>query len=173
MSSRPTIRSIAKETGFSIATVSKALNGSKQVKEKTSELILSAARKCGYVLNLSGVQLRTGKTHQIAVLCISTHFELSEWKGVEADQFFTGIAHSLIGSSYQASLYQVNSYEDSMDMIQKIVTNGKADGIKASGCDRPHIKQKPRILSGPVPLSCRFDSHLSSHSFKSQRAFPT
>lgn len=31
----------------------------------------------------------------------------------------------------------------------------------------------PSRAAGRVPLSCRFYSHLSSHSFESQRAFPT
>ncbi len=142
MTSRPTIKTIAKDTGLSIATVSKALNGSKQVKEKTRDLILDSARKLGYELNLSGVQLRTGKTHQIAVLSTSVDPKLSEWTGVESDQFFSGISHSLKASAYRASLYQVNSYEDSMDMIRKIVVNGKADGIIISGTRPDDIRIK-------------------------------
>ena len=65
---RPTIKTIAQETGLSIATVSKALNQSPQVRAETRAVVMEAAERIGYQLNVHGVQLRTGKTYQVAAI---------------------------------------------------------------------------------------------------------
>ena len=61
---RPTIKTIAQETGLSIATVSKALNDSPQVRPETRAIVVAAAARVGYQLNMHGVQLRTGTDGQ-------------------------------------------------------------------------------------------------------------
>ena len=59
---RPTIKSIAALTGYSVGTVSNALRNDPSVKTDTREEIQDLARKQGYEANLEGVKLRTGKT---------------------------------------------------------------------------------------------------------------
>jgi hypothetical protein len=44
----PTIKTLAAHTGYSIATISKALRGSPVVTESTRDTILTAARELGY-----------------------------------------------------------------------------------------------------------------------------
>jgi LacI family transcriptional regulator len=133
MSPRPTIKTIAKETGLSTATVSKALNGSDQVRPKTRDKILDVAKRLGYELNISGVQLRTGKTYQIAMVTVIAHPQDDEWGGVGYTQLVSGINHVLENTPYRVVQYQVRSYEESVETIKRIVVNRKADGIIISG----------------------------------------
>ncbi|WP_439426017.1 LacI family DNA-binding transcriptional regulator [Oenococcus alcoholitolerans] len=65
---RTTIKDIAKETGLSIGTVSKALNNVDVVKLSTKKKILNAANKLGYFPNLKGKQLKTGETKTLGFL---------------------------------------------------------------------------------------------------------
>ncbi len=65
---RPGIKALAEATGYSIATVSKALNGSPMVAPATKALIHRAAAEIGYRANARGMALRTGRTCQAAVL---------------------------------------------------------------------------------------------------------
>ena len=65
---RPTIKTLSKLTGFSIATISKALHDSPVVTEETKLAIRKAAATIGYEASLRGKSLRTGLTYQIAVL---------------------------------------------------------------------------------------------------------
>lgn len=133
MSPRPTIKTIAKETGLSTATVSKALNGSDQVRPKTRDKIVEVANRLGYELNISGVQLRTGKTYQIAMVTVIAHPQDDEWGGVGYTQLVSGINHVFENTPYRVVQYQVRSYEESIDTIKRIVVNRKADGIIISG----------------------------------------
>lgn len=60
-----TIKDVARESGYSIATVSKALNGVDVVKESTKNKILTAAKKLEYSPNLIGKQLKSGSTQTL------------------------------------------------------------------------------------------------------------
>lgn len=62
---RITIRDVAREAGFSIATVSKALNGVDVVKPDTKSQILAVADRLHYVPNLMGKQLKNAQTKML------------------------------------------------------------------------------------------------------------
>ncbi len=63
-----TIKDIARETGYSFKTVSRALNGEKGVSENTSRLILEKSESLGYVANTLAGSLKSGKTGLIGIL---------------------------------------------------------------------------------------------------------
>jgi LacI family transcriptional regulator, galactose operon repressor len=64
-----TIEEIAKETGFSIATVSRVLtHSSHPVKPATRQRILEAAEALGYRPNLAARSLRTDRTNSVGIL---------------------------------------------------------------------------------------------------------
>ncbi|RVI46342.1 LacI family DNA-binding transcriptional regulator, partial [Sinorhizobium meliloti] len=86
---RPGIKALAEATGYSIATVSKALNGSPMVAPATKALIHRAAAEIGYRANARGMALRTGRTCQAAVLMPVTAARDYEWDGVEYTQILS------------------------------------------------------------------------------------
>lgn len=139
---RPTIKTIAQDTGLSIATVSKALNNSPQVRPETRELVLKSAARVGYELNLHGVQLRTGKTYQVAAVMTAPAPGQSEWEGVEYAQLLSGISFALDNTPYRVALHPVRNFEESQAAVRQIVTMRKADGIIVSGtrADDPRVR---------------------------------
>lgn len=139
---RPTIKTIAQDTGLSIATVSKALNNSPQVRPETRALVLKSAERVGYELNLHGVQLRTGKTYQVAAVMTAPAPGESEWEGVEYAQLLSGISFALEDTPYRVALHPVRNFEESLAAIRQIVTLRKADGIIVSGTrvDDPRVQ---------------------------------
>lgn len=64
----PTIREVARLAGVSVATVSKALNGTGKVSETLQERVSSAARKLGYAPHASARSLRSGATRILGLL---------------------------------------------------------------------------------------------------------
>ncbi|MCM1023115.1 MAG: LacI family transcriptional regulator [Prevotella sp.] len=62
------IKDIASECGVSIATVSKALNGHKDVSESTKAMIRGTAKKLGYLPNSQARALKTNRTYNLGVL---------------------------------------------------------------------------------------------------------
>lgn len=63
-----TIYDIAKKTGFSPTTVSKALNNYPDISEKTKKIIINAAKEMGYTGNISAKSLKTKKSWLVGML---------------------------------------------------------------------------------------------------------
>jgi len=65
---RPTLHDIARETGLSIATVSRALHRdrSPNVSDDTRRRVREVARNLGYSPNLAGRSLATGRSHTVS-----------------------------------------------------------------------------------------------------------
>ncbi|WP_417583320.1 LacI family DNA-binding transcriptional regulator [Pelagibacterium sp.] len=131
--SRPTIKTIAQETGLSTATVSKGLKSSPQVRPETQELIKSTALRLGYQANLHGVQLRTGRTYQVAVVMQQPGAQEEEWEGVEYAQMLSGIAKAFEGSPYRMTLFTAHDFEENLETVKQIVQHRRADGVIIAG----------------------------------------
>lgn len=130
---RPTIKTICAMTGLSTATVSKALRKSPEVRPETRAIVEAAAEKVGYSTNLHGVQLRTGKTYQVAVLMTAPNADTSEWEGVEYAQLLSGISHAMEDTRYRVALYAVRDFAEAQDTLRQIIRNRQADGVILSG----------------------------------------
>jgi DNA-binding LacI/PurR family transcriptional regulator len=128
-------------TGFSIATISKALGNSPVVTEATRKAIFEAAEKVGYQASLRGRSLRTGKSYQIAVLMPLSVAKSHEWNGVEHAEILAGIVEGLEGSPYRIAVHLVRDTEDSIGVVRSIVEGHLADGLIFSGilADDPRV----------------------------------
>ena len=87
-----TIHDISKALEIDSSTVSRALNNSARVSQKTKDKILSKASELGYHRNSLASKLRTNKTHTIGVIVprISRHFFSSVIAGIEETAFDAG-----------------------------------------------------------------------------------
>ncbi|WFA10025.1 LacI family DNA-binding transcriptional regulator [Tissierella sp. Yu-01] len=65
-----TIKDISKKTGYSTSTVSKALNGSSEIGEETTELIRKMASEMGYLPNAAARLLKTNRSNNLGVLFV-------------------------------------------------------------------------------------------------------
>ena len=63
-----TIYDLAKQTGFSAPTISKALNGNGKLNDKTRQTIQDAAKKAGYTANMAAKSLSTKHSRIIGVI---------------------------------------------------------------------------------------------------------
>ncbi len=59
---------LARDLGLSISTVSRALNGYKDVSEKTRQRVFRRAREVGYRPNPGACRLKSGRTHLVGVI---------------------------------------------------------------------------------------------------------
>ena len=122
-SERPTLKTIAAETGLAIATVSRALKDASDIGEETKRRVRETAERLGYRPNRAGVRLRTGKTNVIAVT-LSTVSDMSN-----PSQLIYSIADALRGSAYHLVVMPFFPDQDPMDPIRYIVETESADGI--------------------------------------------
>lgn len=121
---RPTLKTIAAETGLAIATVSRALKDASDIGEDTKRRVRETAERLGYRPNRAGVRLRTGKTNVIA-LVLSTEADVMN----HTSQLIYSIARSLKGTAYHLVVMPFFPDEDPMAPIRYIVETGSADGV--------------------------------------------
>jgi LacI family transcriptional regulator len=65
---RPTLKTIATETGLSLSTVSLALRDGSNLRKETREKVQQAAEALGYVPDAAGVRLRTGRANAVGLI---------------------------------------------------------------------------------------------------------
>ncbi len=71
-----TIKDLAARTGYSVGTVSRALNEQPNVSEKARRRILQTARECGFELNVNAKQLKQHSSSTILAIVKGTGNEL-------------------------------------------------------------------------------------------------
>ncbi|UGU18223.1 LacI family transcriptional regulator [Sinomicrobium kalidii] len=88
----PTIHEIARALNINSSTVSRALNNSSRVTQKTKEKVWAKARELGYQRNLLASNLRRSRSNTIGVVIprISRHFFSSTIAGIEEAAFAAG-----------------------------------------------------------------------------------
>ncbi|MGL4321344.1 MAG: LacI family transcriptional regulator, partial [Paracoccaceae bacterium] len=121
---RPTLKTIALETGLAVATVSRALKDAPDIGEATKARVREAATRLGYRPNRAGVRLRTGKTNVIA-LVLSTEADVMN----HTSRLISSLAHGLRGTSYHLVMMPFFPDEDPMAPIRYLVETGSADGV--------------------------------------------
>lgn len=121
---RPTLKTIAAETGFAVATVSRALKDAPDIGEETKRRVREAANRLGYRPNRAGVRLRTGKTNVIA-LVLSTEADLMN----HTSRLLYAIAAALRGTAYHLIVTPFFPDQDPMDPIRYLVETESADAV--------------------------------------------
>lgn len=123
-SERPTLKTIAAETGLAIATVSRALKDAPDIGEETKRRVRETAERLGYRPNRAGVRLRTGKTNVIALI-LSAESDMMN----HTSKLLYSIAEALRGTSYHLVVTPYFVDQDPMDPVRYIVETGSADGV--------------------------------------------
>jgi DNA-binding LacI/PurR family transcriptional regulator len=100
----PTMEDLAELAGVSKITVSRALRGSPLVTPETREKIQQLADQQGYRLNLSARNLRTGRSHSVAVLVEMTPAPDRPMSGPYPLELLGGITQELTAAGYSVVL---------------------------------------------------------------------
>ena len=140
-----TIKSLARELGLSIATVSKALNDSHEISRETKDRVLQMARHLNYAPNPYASSLRKRSSKTIAVVIPEV-----------ADSFFAqainGIESVAMEKGYHVLIYLTHENFEREKSILRDIQSGRADGVLISvSCETPdpaHIEELslPTIL---------------------------
>ena len=123
--SKITIKTLAKELGISIATVSKALKDSYEISAETKKRVLDLAKELNYMPNPYASSLRKQKSKTIAVILPEV-----------ADNFFSlaikGIQSIAVAKNYHVLIYL--SHEDFEIEKEALLhcSSGRVDGVLIS-----------------------------------------
>ena len=158
--SKPTLKTVANETGYAVTTVSRALSGDPKIAEATRATISQAARRLGYVPDRAAQRLRTGRTKVITLMVNPSH----EYLGF-TNVLLSGIVNSLRGTGYSVTIVPDFIEADRVAAIRNILRNNLADGLIVSRteCFDPRVRL---LLEQDFP----FVSH-GRTEFTTQHAF--
>lgn len=121
------LKDVARKTGFSITTVSRALAGYDDVNAETRQLIVEAAETLGYQPNQLGRQLRSQRTNTLGLILPADDHSFS-------DNFFTqlllGIGDAATHDHYDLLVSaQPTGTSEEMRAYQRMVGGRRVDGI--------------------------------------------
>ena len=119
---RLTIKEIAQNLNLSIGTVSKALNDSYEISDKTKKLVLDYVASINYVPNILAKNLITGKSNIIAVIVpfISSSFFF---------EIYEAISQKFMRTSYKLILLQTFNDEQRETEALELCIRNNIDGI--------------------------------------------
>ena len=149
---KATIHDIARALNIDSSTVSRALNNSPRVAEKTKQKIIKKAEELGYQRNVLASNLRKSVTNTIGVVVprISRHFFSSVIQGVEETAYQAG---------YNVLICQsLEQLEREKQIINTLVAN-RVDGVLISiSMETTDYNHMQGLKNSGIPLVF-FDRH--------------
>lgn len=122
-----TMKTIAEKLGVSITTVSRSLENGHKTSPDMVAKVREMAASLGYVRNLDGVKLRTGKTLVVmALLGITSEDEVGDSGSVG---LLNGIHQRFADTQYAIRTVPVSIGDDGLDQVQEITRGRNADGL--------------------------------------------
>ncbi|MEU6669123.1 LacI family DNA-binding transcriptional regulator [Streptomyces sp. NPDC046727] len=168
----PTLEDVAREAGVSRATVSRVVNGVRNVDPAIQELVRRAIERTGYAPNRAARSLVTRRAETVALVVSGAQDASDEAQAafasrVFADPFFGRVVGGIVGYLRPRSVHPVLMFAESDESRQEVLTylrQGRADGalVVSSHADDPlpallAEARLPAVLfarpSRPVPLS--------------------
>lgn len=122
-----TIKDIASETGYSIATVSRVINNNPSVSEETRSIVNSAISRLGYYPNLVARNLKSNSTKIIALLIADGTNEYF----IQMAKAIDSVVHELGYTLFICSSFNDSDKEQS---YLHMLAESKIDGIILNTC---------------------------------------
>ena len=153
---RPTLKTIARISGLSVPTVSRALGDAPDIGSSTKKLVNRIADGIGYVPNRAGVRLRTGRTNVISLVIPAEGDVLNN-----ASRLTSSIAQELRGTRYHLNILPSFPDEDSLRPIKYIVETRSADAV-IFNMTEPEDKRVAYLLKRKFPFATHGRTRWSS-----------
>lgn len=144
----PTIKDIASLTGFSVTTVSRALNGYDDVKEQTKEKIEAVAQKIGYVPNILAQNLVMKKSKTIGILVNELKRESA--KDNLMFEMLCGVSDALANSDYEFILLSTSTAKQKNKTFKQLCQERQLAGVIIQGLknDDQYLEE---IIDSDIP----------------------
>src|SRR3954454_3851612 len=147
------IREVAKESGVSVATVSRVFNGYEDVSAATRERVLENARKLDYAPSAAARTLVRQQSQLIGVVLFTGH-EHPDIHHPFFQEVLVGLKHGIGELGYDLLLFATEQPGSSRGLPHSYLRRARqhrVDGIVVMGVDRddPEVE---KLVRSPVPV---------------------
>ena len=146
------IQELAEKTGVSVATVSRALNGSPEVSKATRERILALARELDYTPSAAARTLVSSRSHVIGVI-LETGAGHPDLMHPFFQQVLVGLKHGAGERGYDLLLFSSdepgNGFGGTHSYVRRAGHHG-VDGVVVMGYD-PSDPEMRRLVASGLP----------------------
>ena len=154
------MKDIAKKCGVSVATVSKALNGQKDIGEETRKRICAIADELGYKANFVARALKTNRSFNLGMLLMDEHHN-----GLHHEYFSTileGFKAEAESHGYDITFINAHVGDEPNSYIKHIRYRG-LDGVMVAYVDPndPRIRELAASNIPMVTVEYTFEGHTS------------
>jgi DNA-binding LacI/PurR family transcriptional regulator len=139
-----TIRDVARRAGVSVATASRALNGSQVVNPQTRDRILTVMEELGFTPSPAARRLSLGRTLTIGVV-------VSFLTRPQAAERLRGVDAVLTDSEFDLVIYNVESVQKRDHYLGTLVNSQRTDGLLVMSLPPPG-DAAIGLSRGPVPV---------------------
>ena len=139
-----TIRDVARHAGVSVATASRALNGSQVVNPQTRDRILSVMEELGFTPSPAARRLSLGRTLTIGVV-------VSFLTRPQAAERLRGVDVVLTDSEFDLVIYNVESVQKRDHYLGTLAQSQRTDGLLVMSLP-PNAEAGPVLGRAPVPV---------------------
>lgn len=140
-----TIKDIAKESGYSVSTVSRVLNNRRDVSPIAKARIEEVVAVHNFVPNDNAKHLKQQISKSIAVLVKGT-----------SNMLFANIVEQLQNlieqSAYSVFIYYLDEYDNEIEEALRLCRERKPLGILLLGCNPPNLEEKFKNINVPCVL---------------------
>ncbi|MCP3774469.1 LacI family transcriptional regulator [Paenibacillus sp. MZ04-78.2] len=138
-----TIQDVAQSAGVSVATVSRVLNNSPRVKERTRVKVQEAIRQLKYQPNLLGRDLRRDRTKRIMILLSSLDYPMLK-------EVYKGVEESARNYEYSTIICSTSGSKNKEEQLLQLLKNRFVDGVITFGTTL--TAQELRQLNRDYPI---------------------
>ncbi len=139
-----TIRDVARHAGVSVATASRALNGSDVVNPQTRDRILAVMTELGFAPSPAARRLSLGRTLTIGVV-------VSFLTRPQAAERLRGVDVVLTDSEFDLVIYNVESVQKRDHYLGTLAQSQRTDGLLVMSLP-PNSEALPMLGRAPVPV---------------------
>ena len=123
---QPTLEAVASRAGVGRGTVSRVINGSPQVSERTRVRVLKAVDELGYVPNMAARALVTRRTGAIALVISESE------ERIFGEPFFAGVVRGIttvVGEASRQLVLALVQTREQVDRLDTYLTPQHVDGV--------------------------------------------